>query len=166
MKKNKIDVIMGFVAKLIAANKLEVTAADGSKPVLETKTSSSPPVAGAVAQHAHRRQEDHRLHRKPPVLPQQPKEHDHLRKRRHRFPSSRISTTASAPKLPLWSSCPRSFRWKTMRSTRNWKSNSKSRALSIATSNEVTSVDTSGTGVKAKVKTQSGEVVLETTIFY
>ncbi|HEY9341837.1 MAG TPA: FAD-dependent oxidoreductase, partial [Hanamia sp.] len=36
MKKNKIDVIMGN-GKLIAANKLEVTAADGSKQTLETK---------------------------------------------------------------------------------------------------------------------------------
>src|SRR6187549_1045937 len=36
MKKNKIDVIMGN-GKLIAANKLEVTAADGSKQVLEAK---------------------------------------------------------------------------------------------------------------------------------
>src|SRR6202789_180105 len=36
MKKNKIDVIMGY-GKLIAKDKLEVTAADGSKQVLEAK---------------------------------------------------------------------------------------------------------------------------------
>src|SRR5205809_4291911 len=36
MKKNKIDVIMGN-GKLLAANKLEVTAADGSKQVLDAK---------------------------------------------------------------------------------------------------------------------------------
>jgi len=36
MKKNKIDVVMG-TGKLLAANKLEVTAADGSKQTLEAK---------------------------------------------------------------------------------------------------------------------------------
>src|SRR6218665_1871210 len=36
MKKNKIDVVMG-AGKLIAPTKLEVTAADGSKQVLEAK---------------------------------------------------------------------------------------------------------------------------------
>src|SRR6266566_560571 len=36
MKKNKIDVIMGF-GKLIAPGKLEITAADGSKKVEEAK---------------------------------------------------------------------------------------------------------------------------------
>ena len=36
MKKNKIDVIMGF-GKLIAPTKMEVTAADGTKQILEAK---------------------------------------------------------------------------------------------------------------------------------
>src|SRR3982750_4543030 len=36
MKKNKIDVVMGN-GKLIAANKLEITAADGSRQTLEAK---------------------------------------------------------------------------------------------------------------------------------
>ena len=36
MKKNKIDVIMG-TGKLIAATKLEVTAADGTKQIVEAK---------------------------------------------------------------------------------------------------------------------------------
>lgn len=40
----------------------------------------------------------------------------------------------------------------------------KKQGMTIMTSSEVTSVDTSGAGVKAKVKTQSGEVVLEADI--
>ncbi|MEJ7586472.1 MAG: FAD-dependent oxidoreductase [Ferruginibacter sp.] len=38
MKKNKIDVIMGF-GKLVAPGKLEVTAADGTKQIQEAKIS-------------------------------------------------------------------------------------------------------------------------------
>jgi dihydrolipoamide dehydrogenase len=40
----------------------------------------------------------------------------------------------------------------------------KKQGITIMTSSEVVSVDTSGNGVKAKVKTQSGEVVLEADI--
>ncbi len=47
---------------------------------------------------------------------------------------------------------------------KNWKRILKSKELPIMTSSEVTSVDTSGNGVKAKVKTPDGEVILEADI--
>jgi dihydrolipoamide dehydrogenase len=47
MKKNKIDVHMGF-GKLKAKGQIEVTAADGTKKVVEAKISSLQQVAAVV----------------------------------------------------------------------------------------------------------------------
>ncbi|HMU73535.1 MAG TPA: dihydrolipoyl dehydrogenase, partial [Ferruginibacter sp.] len=163
MKKNKIDVIMGF-GKLIAANKLEVTAADGSKQVLEAKNI-------VIATGGRSRQlpsmpiDGKKIigYREAMVLPQQPK--------------SMIICGSGAigsefayfynslgTKVTIVEFMPKIVPVEDDEISKELEKQFKKQGMTIMTSSEVTSVDTSGAGVKAKVKTQSGEVVLEADI--
>ncbi len=163
MKKNKIDVIMGF-GKLIAANKLEVTAADGSKQVLEAKNI-------VIATGGRSRQlpsmpiDGKKIigYREAMVLPQQPK--------------SMIICGSGAigsefayfynslgTKVTIVEFMPKIVPVEDDEISKELEKQFKKQGMTIMTSSEVTSVDTSGAGVKAKVKTQTGEVVLEADI--
>ncbi|MBS1752951.1 MAG: dihydrolipoyl dehydrogenase [Ferruginibacter sp.] len=163
MKKNKIDVVMGN-GKLIAANKLEVTAADGSKQVLEAKNIII--ATGGRARELPSMPIDRKKiigYREAMALQQQPK--------------SMIICGSGAigsefayfynslgTKVTMVEFMPRLVPVEDEEISKELEKQFKKQGMTIMTSAEVTSVDTSGAGVKAKVKTASGEQTLEADI--
>ncbi len=163
MKKNKIDVIMGN-GKLIAANKLEVTAADGSKQVLEAKNIIL--ATGGRARELPSMPIDGKKiigYREAMVLPEQPKSMIICG-------SGAIGSefayfyNSMGTKVTIVEFMPRVVPVEDEDISKELEKQFKKQGMTIMTSAEVTSVDTSGSGVKAKVKTQTGEVVLEADI--
>ena len=163
MKKNKIDVIMGF-GKLIAPNKLEITAADGTKKVEEAKNIiiatggrarqlPSMPVDGVKIIE----------YRKAMSLPTQPKSMIICG-------SGAIGSefayfyNSMGTKITMVEFMPRLVPVEDEDISKELEKQFKKQGMTIMTNSEVLSVDTSGEGVKAKVKTPTGEVVLEADI--
>lgn len=163
MKKNKIDVIMGF-GKLIAPGKLEVTAADNSKQTLEAKNIII--ATGGRARQLPSMPIDGKKiigYREAMVLPTQPK--------------SMIVCGSGAigsefayfynslgTKTTIVEFMPRIVPVEDEDISKELEKQYKKQGIEIMTSSEVLSVDTSGNGVKAKVKTPNGEVTLEADI--
>ncbi|MBX2934498.1 MAG: dihydrolipoyl dehydrogenase [Ferruginibacter sp.] len=163
MKKNKIEVVMGN-GKLIATNKLEVTAADGSKQVLEAKNIII--ATGGRARELPSMPIDKKKiigYREAMSLQQQPK--------------SMIICGSGAigsefayfynslgTKVTMVEFMPRLVPVEDEEISKELEKQFKKQGMTIMTSAEVTSVDTSGAGVKAKVKTASGEQTLEADI--
>lgn len=163
MKKNKIDVIMGY-GKLLAPGKLEVTAADGSKQTLEARNIVI--ATGGRAKELPTMKMDGKKiigYREAMVLPTQPK--------------SMIVCGSGAigsefayfynslgTKITMVEFMPRLVPVEDEEISKELEKQYKKQGMTIMTSSEVISVDTSGAGVKAKVKTQSGEVTLEADI--
>lgn len=163
MKKNKIDVIMGF-GKLIAPGKLEITAADGSKKVEEAKNIiiatggrarqlPSLPIDGVKIIE----------YRKAMSLPTQPKSMIICG-------SGAIGSefayfyNSMGTKVTMVEFMPRLVPVEDEDISKELEKQFKKQGMTIMTNSEVLSVDTSGAGVKAKVKTPTGEVVLEADI--
>ncbi|MFT3911524.1 MAG: dihydrolipoyl dehydrogenase [Ferruginibacter sp.] len=163
MKKNKIDVIMGN-GKLLAPTKLEVTAADGSKQTLEAKNIVI--ATGGRAKQLPSMPIDGKKiigYREAMVLPTQPK--------------SMIVCGSGAigsefayfynsigTKITIVEFMPKIVPVEDDDISKELERQFKKQGMTIMTSSEVTKVDTSGNGVKATVKTASGEVVLEADI--
>ena len=163
MKKNKIDVIMGY-GKLVAPTKLEVTAADGSKQIVEAKNIVI--ATGGRARALPSLPIDGKKiigYREAMVLPSQPK--------------SMIIVGSGAigvefayfynslgTKVTIVEFLPRIVPVEDEDISKELEKQYKKQGMTIMTNSEVLSVDTSGEGVKAKVKTQTGEVVLEADI--
>ena len=163
MKKNKIDVVMGN-GKLIAANKLEVTAADGSKQILEAKNIIL--ATGGRARELPSMPIDGKKiigYREAMVLPTQPK--------------SMIICGSGAigsefayfynslgTKVTMVEFMPRLVPVEDEDISKELEKQFKKQGMTIMTNAEVTSVDISGAGVKAKVKTAAGEETLEADI--
>ncbi|WP_462221718.1 dihydrolipoyl dehydrogenase, partial [Ferruginibacter sp.] len=160
MKKNKIDVIMGF-GKLIAPGKLEITAADGTKKVEEAKNIiiatggrarelPSLPIDGTKIIE----------YRKAMSLPTQPKSMIICG-------SGAIGSefayfyNSMGTKITMVEFMPRLVPVEDEDISKELEKQFKKQGMTIMTSSEVLSVDTSGAGVKAKVKTATGEVILE-----
>jgi dihydrolipoamide dehydrogenase len=163
MKKNKIDVIMGN-GKLIAANKLEVTAADGTKQIVEAKNIII--ATGGRARALPSMPIDGKKivgYREAMVLPEQPKSMIICG-------SGAIGSefayfyNSMGTKVTMVEFMPRLVPVEDEDISKELEKNFKKQGMTIMTSSEVISVDTSGTGVKAKVKTPTGEVVLEADI--
>ena len=163
MKKNKIDVVMGN-GKLISANKLEVTAADGTRQVLEAKNIII--ATGGRARQLPSMPIDGKKiigYREAMVLPAQPKSmiicgSGAIGSEFAYFYNS-IGTQVTMVEF-----MPRLVPVEDEDISKELEKQFKKQGMTIMTSAEVTSVDTSGNGVKAKVKTQTGEVVLEADI--
>jgi dihydrolipoamide dehydrogenase len=163
MKKNKIDVIMGF-GKLVAPGKLEITAADGTKKVEEAKNIII--ATGGRAKELPSLPIDGKKiieYRKAMSLPGQPK--------------SMIICGSGAigsefayfynslgTKVTIVEFMPRIVPVEDEDISKELEKQFKKQGMTIMTSSEVLSVDTSGAGVKAKVKTAAGEVILEADI--
>ncbi len=163
MKKNKIDVVMGN-GKLIAANKLEVTAADGTKQVLEAKNIIL--ATGGRARELPSMPIDGKKivgYREAMVLPNQPK--------------SMIICGSGAigsefayfynsigTKVTMVEFMPRLVPVEDEDISKELEKQFKKQGMTIMTNAEVVSVDISGEGIKAKVKTQNGEETLEADI--
>jgi dihydrolipoamide dehydrogenase len=163
MKKNKIDVIMGF-GKLIAPGKIEVTAADGTKQIQEAKNIVIA-TGGRVRELPSMPIDDVKIvgYRKAMVLPSQPKSMIVCG-------SGAIGSefayfyNSMGTKVTIVEFMPRIVPVEDEDISKELEKQFKKQGISIMTSSEVLSVDTSGAGVKAKVKTASGEVILEADI--
>jgi len=163
MKKNKIDVIMGF-GKLVGPTKIEVTAADGTKQVVEAKN-----IVIATGGRA----------RELPSLPIDGVKIIEYRKAMSLAtqPKSMIVVGSGAigvefayfynsmgTKVTIVEYLPRIVPVEDEDISKELEKQYKKSGITIMTSAEVTKVDTSGEGVKATVKTAAGEQVLEADI--
>lgn len=163
MRKNKIDVIMG-TGKLKSKGQLEVTAADGKKQIVEgrhiilatggrSRQLPSMPIDGKKIIG----------YREAMNLPSQPKSMIIVG-------SGAIGVefayfyNSMGTKVTIVEFLPRIVPVEDEDISKELEKQYKKQGIDIMTSSEVTSVDTSGNGVKAKVKTASGEVTLEADI--
>ena len=152
MKKNKIDVIMGF-GKLIAANKIEVTAADNSKQVVEAKNIII--ATGGRARQLPSMPIDGKKiigYREAMALPQQPKSmiicgSGAIGSEFAYFYNS-LGTNVTIVEF-----MPRIVPVEDEDISKELEKQFKKQGMTIMTSAEVTKVDTSGNTVKARVKT-------------
>jgi len=163
MKKNKIDVIMG-TAKVTAANKVEVTAADNSKQVIDAKNI-------VIATGGRARQLPNMLidgkkiigYREAMSLPQQPKTMIICG-------SGAIGSefayfyNSIGTQVTLVEFLPRIVPVEDEEISKELDRQFKKQGITIMTSSEVTKVDTSGKSVKATIKSAAGEVTLEADI--
>ena len=163
MKKNKIEVIPGY-GKLIAKDKVEVTATDGSKQVLEAKNIIL--ATGGRARQLPSMPFDGKKivgYRDAMVLPQQPK--------------SMVICGSGAigvefayfynslgTKVTIVEFLPRIVPVEDEEISKELEKQYKKSGIDILVNSEVLSVDTSGEGIKAKVKTPTGEITLEADI--
>lgn len=163
MKKNKIDVVMGF-GKLKAKGQIEVTAADGGKQVVEGKHIILA-TGGRSRELPNLKQDGKKVigYREAMVLPQQPKSIIVVG-------SGAIGVefgyfySSLGSKVTIVEFMPRIVPVEDEDISKELEKNFKKKGIDVLTSAEVTSVDTSGEGVKAKVKTANGEITLEADI--
>jgi len=160
MKKNKIDVVMGF-GKLKGKGQIEVTKADGTKQTVEGKHIIL--ATGARSRQLPSMPIDGKKivgYREAMVLPQMPKSLIVVG-------SGAIGVefayfyNSMGTKVTIVEFMPRIVPVEDEDISKELEKQYKKNGIDIMTNAEVTSVDTSGAGVKAKVKTASGEVVLE-----
>ena len=160
MKKNKIDVVLGN-GKLISPTKLEVTASDGNKQTLEAKNIII--ATGARARELPALKLDGKKiieYRTAMSMPNQPKSIIVVG-------SGAIGTefayfyNSIGTKVTIVEFLPRVVPVEDEEVSKELEKSFKKQGITIMTNSEVTSVDTSGDGVKAKVKTQDGEITLE-----
>src|SRR5436190_15552811 len=152
MKKNKIDVIMGF-GKLVAPGKIEVTAADGTKQIQEAKNIIIA-TGGRVRELPSMPIDDIKIvgYRKAMVLPGKPKSMIVCG-------SGAIGSefayfyNSMGTKVTIVEFMPRVVPVEDEEISKELEKQFKKQGMTIMTSSEVLSVDTSGEGVKAKVKT-------------
>lgn len=160
MKKNKIDVHMGY-GKLKAKGQIEVTAADGSKKTVEAKHIII--ATGGRSRELPSMKIDGKKiigYREAMVLPELPKSMIVVG-------SGAIGVefgyfyNSMGSKVTIVEFLPRVVPVEDEDVSKELDKNFKKSGIEIMTSSEVTAVDTSGKGVKAKVKTPNGEVTLE-----
>jgi dihydrolipoamide dehydrogenase len=160
MKKNKIDVIMGF-GKVKGGGKVEVSKADGSKETVEAKHIIL--ATGARSRELPNLKQDGKKvigYREAMSLPTQPK--------------SMIVVGSGAigvefayfynslgTKVTIVEFLPRIVPVEDEDISKELDKVFKKQGMEIMVNSSVESVDVSGNGVKAKVKTQNGEVTLE-----
>ena len=160
MKKNKIDVIMGY-GKLIAPGKLEITASDGTKKTEEAKNIIIA-TGGRARQLPSMPIDDVKIlgYRAAMVLPVQPKSMIICG-------SGAIGSefayfyNSMGTKVTIVEFLPRIVPVEDEDISKELEKQYKKQGINIMTSSEVLGVDISGAGVKAKVKTPTGEITLE-----
>ena len=163
MRKNKIDVVMGF-GKITGKGKVEVTAADGGKKTVEGKHIIIA-TGGRSRELPSLKQDGKKIigYREAMNLPEQPK--------------SMIVVGSGAigvefgyfynsfgTKVTIVEFLPRVVPVEDEEISKELDKSLKKSGVEIMVDSEVTSVDTSGNGVKAKVKTPNGEITLEADI--
>lgn len=160
MKKNKIDVVMGF-GKLKSRGQVEVTAADGSKKIVEGKHIIIA-TGGRSRELPALKQDGKKIigYREAMNLPEQPKSIIVVG-------SGAIGVefgyfyNSMGTKVTIVEFLPRIVPVEDEEISKELEKNFKKNGIAIMTNSEVTSVDTSGAGVKATVKTPEGEKILE-----
>ncbi len=160
MKKNKIDVIMGY-GKLVAPTKVEVTAADGTKQIVEAKNIVI--ATGARARTLPTMPIDGKKilgYREAMVLPSpQPKSMIICGSGAIGSEFAYFYNTMGT-KVTIVEFMPRIVPVEDEDISKELEKQFKKQGIDIMTNSEVLSVDTSGAGVKAKVKTPTGEIEL------
>jgi dihydrolipoamide dehydrogenase len=160
MRKNKIDTIMGF-GKLVAKGKLEVTDRDNKKQTVEAKHIIL--ATGGRSRELPAMKIDGKKiigYREAMVLPQLPKSMIVVG-------SGAIGVefayfyNSMGTKVTIVEFLPRIVPVEDEDISKELEKQYKKNGIEILTSSEVTSVDSSGNGVKAKVKTATGEITLE-----
>ena len=163
MKKYKIEVIMG-TGKLTAKDKIEVTAADGSKQTVEAKNIII--ATGARARELPALKLDGKKvvgYRDAMTLPEQPKSMIIVG-------SGAIGTefayfyNSLGTKVTIVEFLPKIVPVEDDDVSKELEKSFKKQGMTILLNSEVTKVDTSGDGVKATIKTANGEEVLEADI--
>lgn len=163
MRKNKIEVIMGF-GKLIAKGKLEVTDKDGKKQTVEAKHIII--ATGGRSRELPSIKIDGKKiigYREAMILPQKPKSMIVVG-------SGAIGVefayfyNSMGTKVTVIEFLPRIVPVEDEDISKELEKQYKKQGIDIMTSSEVTSVDTSGDGVTAKVKTANGEITLQADI--
>jgi dihydrolipoamide dehydrogenase len=163
MKKNKIDVIMGY-GKFLAPGKLEVTAADNTKQVLEAKNIII--ATGGRARQLPAIPIDGKKiigYREAMVLPTQPKSMIVVGSGAIGIEFAYFYNSMGC-KVTVVEFLPRIVPVEDEDISKELEKQYKKQGIDIMTNSEVLSVDTSGTGVKAKIKTPTGEITLEADI--
>ena len=163
MKKNKIDVIMGY-GKIQSKGKIEVTAADNTKQIVEAKYIVI--ATGSRGRQLPNLPIDGKKvigYREAMVLPQQPKSMIVVG-------SGAIGVefayfyNSMGTKVTIVEFLPRIVPVEDEDVSKELEKQYRKQGITVMTSSTVESVDITDNGVKAKVKTQSGEVVLEADI--
>lgn len=159
-KKNKVETLMG-AAKLLPGKKIEVTDKEGKKSIVEGKNIILA-TGGRSRELPNLKQDGKKVigYREAMVLPEQPK--------------SMIIVGAGAigvefayfynsigTKVTIVEFAPRIVPVEDADVSRELERLYRKYGMTIMTESAVESVDTSGAGVKAKVKTPQGEVILE-----
>lgn len=160
MKKNKIDVIMGY-GKLKAKGQIEVTAADNSKQVVEAKYIIIA-TGGRGRQLPNLPIDGKKVigYREAMALPQQPKSMIVVG-------SGAIGVefgyfyNSMGTKVTIVEFMPRVVPVEDEEISKELEKQFKKQGIEIMVNSTVESVDISGNGVKARVKTQTGETTLE-----
>ncbi|MEO5593378.1 MAG: dihydrolipoyl dehydrogenase [Chitinophagaceae bacterium] len=163
MKKNKIDVIMGF-GKLKGKGQVEVTKADGGKDIVEAKHIII--ATGARSRELPNLKQDGKKvigYREAMSLPAQPKSMIVVG-------SGAIGVefayfyNSMGTKVTVVEFLPKVVPVEDDDISKELEKQLKKQGIDIMTNASVESLDTSGNGVKAKVKTATGEVTLEAEI--
>lgn len=163
MKKNKIDVVMGF-GKLVAKGKLEVSDKDGKKQIVEGKHIII--ATGGRSRQLPTMPIDGKKiigYREAMVLPQQPKSMIIVG-------SGAIGVefayfyNSMGTKVTIVEYLPRIVPVEDEDISKELEKQYKKAGVQILTESEVIKVDTSGPGVKATVKSAAGETLLEADI--
>jgi dihydrolipoamide dehydrogenase len=163
MKKNKIDVVMGY-GKVAGKGRVEVTAADGTKKTVEGKYVII--ATGARSRQLPSMPIDGKKiigYREAMVLPEQPKSMIVVG-------SGAIGVefadfyNSMGTKVTVVEFMPRIVPVEDEDISKELEKQFKKKGITVMTGSEVTKVDTSGAGVKAMVKSASGESVLEADI--
>ena len=160
MRKNKIDVILGN-GKLIAKGQLEVTDKDGKTQIVEGKHILV--ATGARSRELPNLKQDGKKvigYREAMTLPEKPKSIIIVG-------SGAIGVEfayfyySMGTKVTIVEFLPRIVPVEDEEISKELEKIYKKYGIEILTNSEVTSVDTSGNGVKAKVRTPTGEITLE-----
>ena len=160
MKKNKIDVVMGF-GKVKGIGQVEVSKADGSKQTVEAKHIIIA-TGGRTRELPSLKQDGQKVigYREAMSLPKMPKTMIVVG-------SGAIGVefayfyNSMGTKVTIVEFLPRIVPVEDEDISKELEKNYRKNGIEIMVNSTVEAVDTSGNGVKAKVKTQTGEITLE-----
>ncbi len=163
MRKNKIDVIMGY-GKIAAKGKVEVTAADGSKQIVEAKNIVIA-TGGRAKQLPNLPIDGKKIigYREAMVLPQQPKSMIIVGSGAIGVEFAYVYSSLGT-KVTIVEFLPRIVPVEDEDISKELEKQYKKSGIDILTNASVESVEANGEGIKAKVKTQTGEIFLEADI--
>lgn len=163
MRKNKIEVINGF-GKIKSKGQVEVTKADGSKEVVEAKHIIIA-TGGRSRELPNLKQDGKKVigYREAMSLPQQPKSMIIVGSGAIGVEFAYFYNTMGT-KVTIVEFLPRIVPVEDEEVSKELEKQYKKKGIEIMTNASVESLDTSGAGVKAKVKTATGEITLEADI--